>query len=544
MDEPGDRWTRWLAGTRTGDAAARLACALANDRSAAEACAGDALIDARLRILLASGEDGDAFTRAVAMRLRAERDGSRFVRTLRQRLPRRRPRPSTRPPTRGSVSATPSRLAWPVAVAVGVLALTLVWSPWQVPAAVGSIVAVRSGTQIIGRDGGRPARVGDRVREGDRVVAAAVPRKDVGDAAASLVLGGVRCEVAAGSELELLAHGVVRVHGGRVYAQVDHPPGPPRERWRVLAGDANLVITGTRFDLQVGERTIVRLEEGSITVANPHGIRHVSNLEECAVLPGHAPPLPRTITIDDLWRGRAKPPHPPIAAGLRLWLDARYGIERNGSSVARWRDPRDGRLSARQPVAGLRPQFIPDADAGRPALRFDGRATFLSLDGKDHFDALRQTTVVVRVRCPAEGKKFHVALGADSGSTKHAFEVGIRDGTFEIWGWTGTGPSPSHRVMTSLDDRSRWHHLTYRVGVTGSTFFVDGQIRESTILAGTRRQPYAFADAATAPTRYRIGGTVDATGQLLAGDIAEVMVFDRALDDAEIALLAHASQVR
>lgn len=558
MVEPDERWMRWLAGERRTPEAAELARSLAGDRAQAEACAADVATDGELRALLAPARDADEFTRVIAARLAAERDGSRFLRSVRSRLreePRRRRASSVRLKlVRRRLGV---RVSWAALLAAGVL--LVVGGGWllyqQPPAAViGEVVALRGPSTISDGNSVRPTAIGGRLAAGERIVTADGERD--GAAVATVVLGGgIRCDLAAGSTLEIVDRDAVRLRTGRIYAQVEHRASTRSPAWRVLTGAAELTITGTRFEVEAtATETILRLEEGSVTVANRLGKQQVPALHECRVVVGAAPAGLQAISVEDIWRAQrssapaapapsATPPPPTasvIPSGLRLWLDAAEGVTLINGQVSAWRDRQGGRIQAVQPIAGQRPVLVPDAHAGRPALRFDGAETFMMLDATDILDDLVQTTVVVRARCPAALKdsKMNEMFGADSGHTEHSFDFGVRHHYVELWAWSGSGPKPSHRMHCHVTDPEVWHHYAYRADARGHALFIDGRLMAPVYVNGAPDRPFSFAHAAGGKTRYSIGTSVDSEGNRYAGDIAEVMVFDRALSDAEIADLA------
>lgn len=557
MAEPDERWVRWLAGERGTPEAADLACVLAADRAQAEACAADAATDGELRILLAAEHDTDGFTRAIAARLAAERDGSRFLRSVRSRLrdePRRRRASSARlAPIRRRLGVP---APWAALLAASVLLVVgggwLLYQPRTV--VIGEVLALRGPVTITGGGSARPALAGAVLALGERVVTADGERD--GAAVVTVALGdGVRCDLAAGSTLELVGRDAVRLITGRFYAQVEHRASASAPRWRVLTGAAELTITGTRFEIEASATvTTLRLEEGSISIANRQGMRQVPALHQCRVVADVAPPEPHAITLEDIWRARTSPvraaPAPPPSSpspaapvmppGLRLWLDAAEGVIVVDGQVSAWRDRQGGRIQAVQPIARQRPLLVPDAHAGSPALRFDGAQTFMMLDATDIFDDLVQTTVVVRARCPAalESDKMHELFGADSGHTQHSFDFGVRRRNVELWAWSGSGPKPSHRPRCYVAHPEVWHQYAYRADARGHMFFIDHRAVAPVYAQGAPDRPFSFAHAAGGTTRYSIGTSVDSEGNRYAGDIAEVMVFDRALSDDEIADLA------
>lgn len=88
----------------------------------------------------------------------------------------------------------------------------------------------------------------------------------------------------------------------------------------------------------------------------------------------------------------------PVTRGLALWLAADRGVrvDSKGGVIA-WRDTLAGDNKtaepAEQPLASKRPKWVADGMNGKPAVRFDGKAT--RLDAGAHNRAADQTVIAV-----------------------------------------------------------------------------------------------------------------------------------------------------
>ena len=115
-----------------------------------------------------------------------------------------------------------------------------------------------------------------------------------------------------------------------------------------------------------------------------------------------------------------KLPPLPVTRGLALWLAADVGVVRDSKGrVQIWRDLPTGEnrtlTHARQLDSQRRPLWIPDAIAGKPAVRFDGTSSYLRTNT---FETTADQTLLV-VFAPHEQQKAEY-------QTHHLFSSGGR----------------------------------------------------------------------------------------------------------------------
>jgi hypothetical protein len=225
-----------------------------------------------------------------------------------------------------------------------------------------------------------------------------------------------------------------------------------------------------------------------------------------------------------------RPPIPENGLVLRLRADA--GVDKDEAGRVRaWRDARshaspdqprpasavDRRPHADQPVSQFQPIWIADAGHGRPAIRFDGSGTFLHVDRQ--LLSSQQFTIIAVVR--------------DAGGDAHR-EI--------VSNWNGQAGNSTTSVFLGLTGRNR---------VRLSDDFVAGELdrpNEWFCLAGVARDSEAVLyqndlQIARRPsplsqrnlsTRYVIGQQGNINGEFWNGEIAELLVYDQALDERDL----------
>ncbi|HTG45428.1 MAG TPA: LamG-like jellyroll fold domain-containing protein, partial [Verrucomicrobiae bacterium] len=82
-----------------------------------------------------------------------------------------------------------------------------------------------------------------------------------------------------------------------------------------------------------------------------------------------------------------------LANGLALWLRADEGTVLNGSTVSQWNDQSGHARNAMQNIGGSQPLLVPNATHGHPALRFDGVNDFLQFQMS--LNGLNQMSIVL-----------------------------------------------------------------------------------------------------------------------------------------------------
>jgi PKD repeat protein len=194
---------------------------------------------------------------------------------------------------------------------------------------------------------------------------------------------------------------------------------------------------------------------------------------------------------------------PASLPGLVLWLqsDALNGLA-DGASVANWPDRSGAGNHATQAVASKQPTYRDAIVNGLPAVSFDAADDGMA----SPVDPGAPVTIVVvyASRAAATGKALNGG---------YRFFMGPYVGRYRNYtGQYATGPSVT---------AGRWLAQTMRQSASLAELFVDGAFQASTTKT-----------ADPAPLNLAREGLY---GAILDGWIAEVIVYDRALDDAELA---------
>lgn len=225
-------------------------------------------------------------------------------------------------------------------------------------------------------------------------------------------------------------------------------------------------------------------------------------------------------------------------AGATLWLRAQSlaGSLPNASRVALWRDESASALALEQGAAALQPLFVADAfGEGQPAVRFDGNQTFLYSAAMQPLQAGNATYLAIFRDAGSTGGQpgavccsgivFTPSLG---GLSTVAPDIAVDD--------DDTRPAPGGApvvVMVDFSDsnfqasfnvRDRIVSAAAVMGPSGTRLSVDGCLE---------------LEASAAPAEGRagvfVGSRQNELGRFFLGDIAEVVVFPRALSEAELA---------
>jgi hypothetical protein len=211
---------------------------------------------------------------------------------------------------------------------------------------------------------------------------------------------------------------------------------------------------------------------------------------------------------------------PQTVADLELWLDASQitGVS-EAAALATWSDASGHAHHASQASAPSRPTFRGTAMNGQPAVRFDGVDDYLGLVGAVVSGAQARTVFFV-ARPTVVGSKGIVDLG--TGATSGAafmitpeYGVRVRSGN-RLWAPAAVTQTPLIGVVqltgTSTSDLS---------------IEINGSARTPTTTAATAVQTSGSASVGTW-TAVPIGP------HNFAGDIAEVVVYGRALSGSEV----------
>jgi hypothetical protein len=209
---------------------------------------------------------------------------------------------------------------------------------------------------------------------------------------------------------------------------------------------------------------------------------------------------------------------PPFPTDVVLWLEADSLNLANGDPVAEWPDVSGLGNHARQADPARRPTFVTGATpSGKPVVRFAGTSPFQHLLVQNMGPYPPPNTVFLVWKINQNSGADQQAL--DGISDPPRVRVGFQQNPSRIFAWSGgtfpnlqkamAVPFPDYIVTTSVFDTG------------GGLFKVDGVLEDQN----------ATGDLSI--TGFTIGRRFTES-QALFGDIAEIIVFDRRLDDGEI----------
>ena len=212
---------------------------------------------------------------------------------------------------------------------------------------------------------------------------------------------------------------------------------------------------------------------------------------------------------------------PTDIPGCLLWLRPSRGVTKSGSLVSKWAD-QAGKHTVTTPSVIERPTFVQHSDAfhQRPAIRFDGVGDLLEKEGDislpfqmeelSAFVVLSQATVGVANGTPLlwTGSSGHVGIQINGSNEFHAY--------LEY---------PYASGVTLLTGKAYVLGIVY--ANEKATLYVNG----APVKTFTGAQMWQTNSGATA--RLRIGGESAASSNF-HGDLGDVVIYGRALTDAEV----------
>ena len=216
---------------------------------------------------------------------------------------------------------------------------------------------------------------------------------------------------------------------------------------------------------------------------------------------------------------------PTAIAGLKLWLKADAETYADGDPISTWTD-RSGSGFDATASSTARPTFKTSVLDTKPVARFDGTNDAMGFASAPLAGAAAGTAfVVVAIDAdppPTDPKSSHPlqSWGTDSGAAHYPY---INSIVYDDWGSTVRktvgNPTPS---------LASWRIYCIQSAANLWRSFIDG----GTPIFTTTTNTVAWA-AVGGVTPPGIGGTAQ-TGYYMDGDIAEIIIYDSKLSDADL----------
>jgi hypothetical protein len=206
-----------------------------------------------------------------------------------------------------------------------------------------------------------------------------------------------------------------------------------------------------------------------------------------------------------------------VTAGLHLWLRADAGVfAPGGIQVSQWLDQSGNGRNASMATPARRPQLVPGVLHGLPVIRFSG-AQSMSLDTP----ATPQTFTIFAVgKNTMPSESFSMILGPGGSSPNN--QLRWENGSQALF--VGAGNNlPT--ITSSVGNTRVYHALSARYDGAAMTVYRDGNATSSH--AFTTTDVWTLASVGSWYSSY-----------FLVGDLAEVIIYDRALSESEYASMS------
>lgn len=212
------------------------------------------------------------------------------------------------------------------------------------------------------------------------------------------------------------------------------------------------------------------------------------------------------------------------ATGLALWLSADKGISLSGPNVLVWKDQSNNNYDAVTKTSEY-PQLIPHALNGKPVIRFNGQNNGMVTPPFVSFPSKRGAIFLIakingRSQTSGVGVSNFMATFHGSGKT---WQFCATPTTYSYYDGSGSEGLPiSHSIPTN------WNMLTLvRSDDSTMKFFIGGRLEKTFIV--NNNQP--DINGLKIGFNGRLGGTaLDSIPEVLNGDIAEIIIYNRLPD--------------
>jgi hypothetical protein len=219
----------------------------------------------------------------------------------------------------------------------------------------------------------------------------------------------------------------------------------------------------------------------------------------------------------------------PPTNGLQLWVKADLGVTTNATGrVEKWADQSGNKNDATQTDDSAKPTLVPNVVNGKPALRFDGKTNYLDVANGTGLDIVGDIAsfAVIRVDDYTTYNEVWGKTAGPGGNLPAPTDWYLVQGTgvpqFYRGDGTGSGiqPAPGQRPIKA----NNYVVVGVRQAGTAVTHFLNGSTN------GVGQITVTPADGGT---DLKIGSREDLFTKM-KGDIAELLIYNNALSDADI----------
>ncbi len=229
---------------------------------------------------------------------------------------------------------------------------------------------------------------------------------------------------------------------------------------------------------------------------------------------------------------------PDQLADLVMWLRSDRGIAYDSDGVSAWSDQGGRDSHAIQPNPSRRPAFVAHGVGPYPVLRFDGVDDYLAIENLSYAAAggIEGLTICALVRSASSDRQIILSFDRDE-----YWRLALKDGTNVNAGFDTTDETGATANLRSPEDLAddRWHLICGWYDGSGSPtrrLFVDGEA----VVADDAHAGRSLGSGDV--TRFGFVGIGSEASAFdgsknpawhLSADVAELLIYHRALDETE-----------
>ena len=213
--------------------------------------------------------------------------------------------------------------------------------------------------------------------------------------------------------------------------------------------------------------------------------------------------------------------------GLSLWLKADAGVQAMNGEVIAWKDQSGNNHIATTKTAH-HPKLIPNIANGQAAIRFDGFDNGMETGAVATFPLKRGAVIVVARyagRSTTSGAGYGTLVGTYHGKQKrNVWQFGLYPQTFGFYdGIGGRSNEVAHQALM------KWQMIALvREGDSTISFYNGGRKKDRMTVTNV------VPDTNTIKIGFNGKLVEDSIPEVLNGEIAEIIIYDRALNEAEL----------
>ncbi|HNW89231.1 MAG TPA: T9SS type A sorting domain-containing protein [Bacteroidales bacterium] len=202
---------------------------------------------------------------------------------------------------------------------------------------------------------------------------------------------------------------------------------------------------------------------------------------------------------------------------LSCWLSSDMGVVANMNNVQQW-DDRSGHMRNAITTYG-NPQLIPNEICGNPVIRFNGTSNGMTLPPFESFSNMRGAIIVVgRINGPGNGAAGYGTFVSTWVGSGVAWQFAANLNTYSWFDGVGGSVSP-----ITASPPNQWGILSLNRRYDDTLqFYKSGILVQNKVIANIQ------------PTLNSIKIGYSGSFEVLNGDIAEIIIYNKSLSDAEI----------